>query len=57
MAKADPVGGSHKASQRRDLVRRRGFAQAKLLAKADAEGADAGQAERDAPQSQSLSTA
>ena len=38
MAKADPVGGSHKASQRRDLVRRRGFAQANLRAKADAVG-------------------
>jgi len=41
MAKADPVGGSHKASQRRDLVRRRGFAQPKLQAKADAVGPDA----------------
>ena len=42
MAKADPVGGSHKASQRRDLVRRRGQAPAKLMAKADAVGAGAG---------------
>ena len=41
MAKADPVGGSHKASQRRDLVRRRGQAPAKLMAKADAVGGTA----------------
>ena len=34
MAKASAVGGSHKASQRRDLVRRHGFARAKLKAKA-----------------------
>ena len=43
MAKASAVGGSHKASQRRDLVRRRGFAQANLQAKADAVGGDSGQ--------------
>ena len=42
MAKADPVGGSHKASQGRDLVRRHGFAPAKLRAKADAVGNRAG---------------
>ena len=41
MAKADPVGGSHKASQGRDLVRRRGSAPAKLMAKADPVGGNA----------------
>ena len=46
MAKADAEGGSHKASQRRDLVRRRGFAQPKLQAKADAEGVRTSQAVR-----------
>ena len=40
MAKASAVGGSHKASQRRDLVRRRGFAPANLQAMADAVGGD-----------------
>ena len=38
MAKASAEGGSHKASQRRDLVRRRGQARANLQAKADAVG-------------------
>ena len=41
MAKACAVGGSHKASQRRDLVRRRGQAPAKLKAKAAAVGGTA----------------
>ena len=40
MAKASAVGGSHKASQRRDLVRRRGFAQVNLQAKARAVAGD-----------------
>ena len=35
MAKASAEGGSHKASQRRDLVRRRGYAPANLQAMAD----------------------
>ena len=39
MAKASAVGGSHKASRRRDLVRRRGCAPANLQAKASAERA------------------
>ena len=42
MAKASAVGGSHKASQRRDLVRRRGFAPTKLQAMAAAVGGNAG---------------
>ena len=42
MAKACAEGGSHKASQRRDLVRRRGVARANLQAKADAEGGQRG---------------
>ena len=49
MAKADPVGGSHKASQRRDLVRRREYAPTKLRAKASAVGADAGAAQKRIP--------
>ena len=40
MAKASAEGGSHKASQRRDLVRRRGYARANLQAKADAVAGD-----------------
>ncbi len=38
MAKASAEGGTHKASQRRDLVRRRELAQANLQAKATAVG-------------------
>ena len=40
MAKASAEGGSHKASQGRDLVRRHGFAPANLQAKAGAVAGD-----------------
>ena len=51
MAKACAEGGSHKASQRRDLVRRDGSHKVTRQAKADAEGGRRGVARVPSPQS------